>query len=109
MGACPLKDLEVPVYGSKRVSSCKGHPCACAYWRSSRCPFLKVNAHVSSSQGNPLARAHFRILGVSQLAEKAQRHIMNPMSGASLLSKKILSDDTQFLKISNFSISIGEP
>ena len=47
MGACPLKDLEVPVYGSKRVSSCKGHPCACAYWRSSRCPFFE-------SKGAPL-------------------------------------------------------
>ena len=108
MGACPLKDLEVPVYGSKRVSSCKGHPCACFYWRSSRCPFLEANAHVSSSQGNPLARAHFRILGVLQPAEKAQRHPMNPMSGPSLLSK-ILSDDSQSLNLSNFSISIGEP
>ena len=52
---------------------------------------MEANAHVSSSQGNPLARAHFRILGVLQPAEKAQRHPMNPMSGASLLSK-ILSE-----------------
>ena len=49
------------------------------------------HAHVSSSQGNPLARAHFRTLGVPQPAEKAQGHPMNPMSGASLLSK-ILSE-----------------
>ena len=56
-----LQTLQMSVLGGiSHVLSFQSHPCSCAYFKHSKCPFLAAYSHVHSCQGHPCSCAYFK-------------------------------------------------